>query len=154
MDRGNTGYISIDQLFTYIDERNYSIVAPYLERFFDLIDRSNRDRIATFEELLPALAAFCLFSKDEMITCKKFKKSFSFCIVVFNMYDIDRDGEISKRDLFRMFTIVKENIQVFPINNMRAVELIPMERGDKITKMDFVDIVHKLPYTIFPSFRL
>ncbi len=55
-------------------------------------------------------------------------------IVVFNLLDRDRDGEISKKDLFRLFTIVVDGNQVFPTNNMRAVELINLERGDKITK--------------------
>eukprot|EP00347_Sterkiella_histriomuscorum_P006285 403353352 len=140
-DKANIGYVTIGSIFGYLDERNYSIVAPYLERFFDLIDREHIERV-NYEEFLPALVSFCLFSKDEMIT------------FVFNMFDRDRDGEISKRDLFRLFTIVIDNIQVFPVNNMRAVELIQMERGDKMTKNDFVKIVQQLPYTIFPSFRL
>lgn len=107
IDKDYSGYISIGALFSYLNERSYSIVAPYLERFFDLIDREFIERVS-YEELLPALVTFSLFSKDEMITCK-------FCIltltlVVFNMFDRDRDGEISKKDLFRLFTITIDNI--------------------------------------------
>ncbi|CDW80386.1 ef hand family protein [Stylonychia lemnae] len=141
IDRDQINYISIGQLFSYLDERHYSIVAPYLERFFDLIDREFIEKV-NFDEFLPALVSFCLFSKDEMIT------------FVFNMFDRDRDGEISKKDLFRLFTIVIDNIQVFPINNLRAIELISMERGDKMSKNDFIKVVQQLPYTVFPSFRL
>ena len=72
IDKSNRGYISIGQLFTHLSERSYSIVAPYLERLFDLIDREEVDK-CTFEELLPALVSFCLFSKDEMVNCKHCK---------------------------------------------------------------------------------
>lgn len=70
------------------------------------------------------------------------------------MFDKDKDGEISKKDLFRQFRQVVDNQQVFPINNMRAIELINLERGDKITKSEFVLVVQALPYTVFPAFRL
>ena len=69
IDKDNTGYITIGQLFTYLSERQYSIVAPYLERFFDLIDKEHIEKV-NYEEFLPAIVSFCLFSKDEMITCK------------------------------------------------------------------------------------
>jgi hypothetical protein len=51
-----------------MSEREYSIIAPYVERFFELIDRVNL-HIVNFYEFLPALVAFCLFSRDEMIQC-------------------------------------------------------------------------------------
>lgn len=70
------------------------------------------------------------------------------------MFDKDRDGEISKKDLFRLFTIDHENLQVYPTNNMRAVELIDLDRGDKIGKNEFINVVQQLPYVVFPSFRL
>lgn len=69
IDRHGRDYIVLDQLFTYISERPYSIIAPYMERFYELIDKLDLDRVI-FEEFLSALVAFCLFSKDEMITCK------------------------------------------------------------------------------------
>jgi len=37
---------------------------------------------------------------------------------------------------------------------MRAIELINLERGDKITKNEFITVVQTLPYTVFPAFRL
>ena len=74
--------------------------------------------------------------------------------VVFNMLDKDKDDEISKRDLFRLFGLSREQQEVFPINNFRAVELIECERGDRFTKADFTNIVTRVPYTVFPAFRL
>lgn len=150
IDKPGRGYIVLDQLFIYIHERPYSIIAPYMERFFELIDKLDLDRV-TFEELLGALVAFCLFSKDEMITCTHY---LFILIVVFNMLDRDHDDEISKKDLFRVFTMEREDLVVFPYNNMRTVELIDVDRGDKIHKSDFVTLVVKFPYLVFPAFRL
>ena len=150
IDKDYVKYITIGQLFAYLNERNHSIISPYLERFFELIDREYIEKVS-FEEFLPAVVSFCLFSKDEMITCKLCE---FHSLVVFNMYDKDKDGEISKKDLFRVFKTVVENIQMFPINNMRAIELINLERGDKITKSEFITVVQTLPYTVFPAFRL
>jgi hypothetical protein len=59
-------------LIFYIDERNYSIIAPYMERFLDLMDKVDLDRV-TFEELIGPLVTFCLFSRDEMVTCINLK---------------------------------------------------------------------------------
>jgi len=49
-----------------MSEREYSIIGPYFERFFELIEPLDEKNI-TFEEFLPALVAFCLFSRHEMI---------------------------------------------------------------------------------------
>ena len=54
------------------------------------------------------------------------------------MFDKDRDDEISKKDLFRMFMMEREDLSVFPFNNMRSVEILQIDRGDKITKQEFV----------------
>ena len=50
------------------------------------------------------------------------------------MLDRDRDQEISKKDLFRLFSLIIDNVPVFPTNTLRAVELIRIDRGDKISK--------------------
>jgi hypothetical protein len=39
-----------------------------MERFLDLMDKVDLDRV-TFEELIGPLVTFCLFSRDEMVTC-------------------------------------------------------------------------------------
>lgn len=68
MDKFNTGTINRNDITLYVDERNYSIIAPFIERFFDLIEKEDNERI-TFEEFFPAIVSFCLFTKDEMVTC-------------------------------------------------------------------------------------
>lgn len=57
------------------------------------------------------------------------------------MLDKDRDEEISKKDLFRLFLTERDNEELFPNPIMRAVELLDLERGDKISKHDFVIVV-------------
>lgn len=69
MDKDNTGFITIGDIFSYLSEREYSIVGPFLERFFELIDKEFVEKVS-FDEFLPPCVTFCLFSKDEMITCK------------------------------------------------------------------------------------
>ena len=69
MDKFNTGTITLHDLLIYIDERSYSIIGPFSERFFDLIEKEDMNRV-TFEEFFPALVSFSLFTKDEMVTCK------------------------------------------------------------------------------------
>lgn len=88
VDSDHVGYVTQDQLLTFISETQYSIAAPYFTRFFELIDKEHLER-ATFEELACALAVFCLYTREELI-------SFVFC-----MFDEDCDGIISKLDIFR-----------------------------------------------------
>jgi hypothetical protein len=114
-------------------------VAPFLERFYELIDKMIDDRV-TFEEFLGPLVTFCLFAKEEMITCKCIPLNL-ISKVVFSLLDTDRDNELSKKDLFRLFMMERDDYVVFPFNNNRVVEIIPMERGDKIHKSEFANLV-------------
>jgi hypothetical protein len=70
------------------------------------------------------------------------------------MLDIDRDDEISKKDLFRLLAVERDDIPVFPFNNMRTVEIIEIARGDKIHKSEFIGLVAQFPYLVFPAFRM
>jgi len=57
------------------------------------------------------------------------------------MLDKDKDGEISKKDLMRLLTMTRQNVTVFPMNNLRAIELLPIDRGDAITPKVFITVV-------------
>lgn len=95
-----------------------------------------------FDEFLHAITAFCLFNKDEMV------------MFVFKMFDKDRDEYISKKDIYRHLMLERSDQMVYPINNMRAVELFKCERGDRIDRKVFLRLVVQIPYLIFPAFRL
>ena len=75
-------------LLIFLEEREYSVTAPCFYRFFDIIDKEFHDRV-TFSELLPALITFNLFTRSEIL---------GFC---FAMYDEDKDGSVSKADIFK-----------------------------------------------------
>ena len=51
LDEGKRNRLTLGQLFDQIDERDYSVIAPYLERFYELIDiklpeETDADRLA------------------------------------------------------------------------------------------------------------
>lgn len=188
LDEGKRNRLTLGQLFDQIDERDYSIIAPYLERFYELIDiklpqnnenpndeeddplagdkdDSERDmRIrkrmsktviykddkskrhlskyhygCSFPEFIPILVGFCLFTKEQIYNCKSNIDS-NICKVVFNMLDQDGDGYVAKRDILKLFSTqqMPEGYEVFQAHNLRAVELIDMDRGDKINPVDFM----------------
>ena len=58
--------ITPSEFLFYLSEREYSITAPPFYRFFDVIDKKNYDK-TTFDELLPALVGYCLFTRSEIL---------------------------------------------------------------------------------------
>ena len=62
MDKQNEGFIVVSQMVKFMDEREYSICAPYIHRFFLLIDKDVEDRV-TFQELLVGLIYYNLFTR-------------------------------------------------------------------------------------------
>ena len=62
LDDQNIGYITVDKIMLNLSEREYSIVAPFTYRFFDIIDKELSDRIA-FQEFVVGLIFFCTFTR-------------------------------------------------------------------------------------------
>ena len=148
MDKKSRGYITLLHLFDYLDEAAYSVIAPYLERFFDLIDKQKEDRV-TFEELFPSLCAFCMFDRTEMIA------------FVFSMLDKDNDKRVSQVDILKFLSLYREGlrdnrqtIKLFPVNVTVRAQLYDFERGDNIDIQEFVYVANEQPYIVFPAFRL
>lgn len=78
------------EILTYIEEREYSIVSTPFFRFMDVIDKANnRTKEINFNEFLPGLISFCLFTRSEVLG------------FVFHMVDEDRDERVSKQDIFK-----------------------------------------------------
>jgi Ca2+-binding EF-hand superfamily protein len=141
IDKKGDGYILPKQVIEYIDERMYSIVSPYFMRLFDIMEKQEPDRVS-FEEFLPGLVSFCLFSRDEI---------FGF---VFHMLDENKDDDISKTDLFKFLFQFNEGYRVFPPNITRSVEIVKLTRGDQISIQQFAEMAQQVPYLIFPAIRL
>ncbi len=66
------------EILFFLSEREYSVVSPQFYRFFDIIDKKIFDQ-CTFDELLPALVSYCLFTRSEILG------------FVFNMVDENQD---------------------------------------------------------------
>jgi len=66
----------VDKILTIISEREYSIVAPFTYRFFEIMDKELGDRVA-FQEFVVGLIFFCTFTRQELLA------------FVFNMLDTD-----------------------------------------------------------------
>lgn len=127
IDEECKGYVKADQILTFIEERLYSIVSPFFYRLFDLIDKVEPDRV-TFEEFLPSLITYCLFSRDEI---------YGF---VFYMIDEDKNDYISKQDIFKLLMQWRDGFRVFSPNITRSVEMVKIARGDHINIVEFAEI--------------
>ena len=55
-------YISIERLIAYLSEREYSIIAPFAYRFFELVDKEIVDKVS-FQELVIGLIYFNTFNR-------------------------------------------------------------------------------------------
>lgn len=142
VDKNGTGFITLDDLFYFITEELTSIVYPYLERFFLLIEKENAEKV-TFIEWLPAASVFCLYTKEKIIR------------FVFDMLDSDHDNLISKSDLYDFLSLVKFGRKLYPYNYIRVVENLETSRGDQINFDQFKKMhTVSIPFVCFPAFRL
>ena len=141
VDKRRPSHIKPDAILTFLSERSYSVVCPYFLFFFSLINKDFNDK-ADFEEWLPAMVQFLVMNRREMI-------AFVFC-----MLDEDKDGVISKVDLFRFYQQYRDGQRVFPLNMIRSLEIVQVKRGDRIDINEFAEIAQLVPWTVFPVFRL
>lgn len=49
MDKIGSGYINLDNMYTFLDEELSSMISPYIERFFLLILKENKEKITFIE---------------------------------------------------------------------------------------------------------
>ncbi len=143
IDINNCGHISILDLYKLIEEHpSTSRIGPFLDRFFVLIEKRNFDK-ASFEEFLPNLLSFCLFSIYQIIE------------FVFHFIDKDHDNSISKKDIKNLISLKREDINIYFDNNLIAFENLKLlKRSDKITLEDFVSLCERLPFIYYPAIRL
>ena len=150
MDQKNRGYITIVHLMDALNERTYSILAPFIERFYELIDKDDKEKKnVTFDEFLPAICAFALFTRQEMIA------------FIFGMLDHTKNQRITKVDMLRFSSIIRGGkkintnlINLYPENVETNIALYKFERGDEIDLVEFTKCAISIPYFVFPAFRL
>lgn len=116
--------MSASQLLHFIDEREHSVVAPSFYRLFEVMEKLEEERV-TFEELIPSLVSYCLFTRSEILG------------FMYSLLDEDKDEYISKNDIFKYLLQMREGQRVFPSNVTRCIELVHMLRGDYMDIKDF-----------------
>ncbi|CAD8200509.1 unnamed protein product (macronuclear) [Paramecium tetraurelia] len=141
MDTMGTGYISQQNFFEFLDEEFNSVVSPYIEYLFQLIEKEVEQKVS-FSEWLPAISLYCLYTKDSVVA------------YVFQMLDSDHDNFISKKDLMNFLVQKRNGKKIFYYNYMKAVELLDIERPDKISLEQFRKIQQQIPFICYPAFRL
>ena len=88
LDKKKKGTITPQQILHYIEEREYSVIARAFFRLFDIMEKNDPEEV-TFEELIPSLVSYCLFTRSEIMG------------FMYNLLDEDKDDFISKVDVFK-----------------------------------------------------
>lgn len=70
-------------------------MAPSFYRLYEIMDKIDPDTV-TFEEFVPGIISYCLFSRSEVLG------------FVYSMLDEDKDDYISKTDLFKYLLQIRD----------------------------------------------
>ena len=141
IDKEGSGYIKLYDLYKLLNEEPCSMIAPYIEQLYSQIDKEIPDKIS-FLELIPVIGKFCLYSRDQI---------FDF---VFMILDVNVDGFISKLDLIKFLTIERFGEQIFPFNFLVAIDDLDVDRTDRISLEQFLELEKDLMFLFYPAFRL
>jgi len=68
LDNSEKGCVLLDQLFTFIKETHASIVAPFLERLYEIMVKQN-DLYIHFDEFVSVISAYCLMTHEDLVSC-------------------------------------------------------------------------------------
>lgn len=105
---------------------------------------------------------YCLMTTDQIL---KF---------LFRVIDTNDDEIISKKDILKFFAQKTEPPQqpaeqaeqeqpeppaaatrrIFPINYLKLIETLEIERSDYIPKHEFIKVVYNVPFLVYPAVRL
>jgi Ca2+-binding EF-hand superfamily protein len=143
INKDYTGFLTIDDLYILLKEKqSNSIIAPYLDRFFVIIDKRFNDKIA-FEELISNLISFCLFSIYQVI---KF---------VFDFADKNKLGYITRSDIIQLVSTKRDGEHIYLQNHSVAImEIAQFTRNDKIFLEEFCELCNRMPFVYFPAIQL
>lgn len=85
---------------------------------------------------------FCLMTRDQMA---KF---------IFRVVDTNNDEIISKRDILKFFSQKHKGHRIFPLNYLKQIEVIELDRSDYISKHEITKVVASVPFLMYPAVRL
>lgn len=143
IDKAKSGYLTLDEIYLLIHEKpNLSIVAPFLDRFFVMMEKEFNEKVS-FEEFVPNLISYCLSSIFQLVE------------FVFNFYDKDHDDFVSRLDIVKFLQIKREDENLYPLNHGRAIDNFAQAvRSDKIALQEFIEICDKFPFLYYPAVHL
>ena len=73
---------------------------------------------------------------------------------IFRVIDVNDDGIISKKDILKFFSQKNMERRIFPLNYMKLIEVLEIERSDYIPMHEFSKLVNNVPYLVYPAIRL
>jgi Ca2+-binding EF-hand superfamily protein len=143
LDHTKSGYITLHELYMLICERpSQSIVGPFLDKFFLLIEKEFKEKI-TFEEFIPYLIAYNVKTTHQL---KKF---------VFNILDKDQNNFIARADMIKLFSSKRNDNEIFFSNFAESIRNYPhLDRSDRITFEHFLEMCKDLPFLYYPALKL
>ena len=138
----NEGYITLNQLYKFLNESERSNLSPFIDHLFNIVDKKYNNKMS-FEEFLPFLISYCLSSQMQLIE------------FVFGLIDSDHNKSISLGQIIELFSTIKNNEEIFFINHIICLEKYSKKkRGDNLTIDDFYDICQDLPFVYYYASKL
>lgn len=140
LDPNSIGYIKLDTIYNLIGESpSYSSMSVIVDRFFITIEKEFSDKV-NFEELLPFLVSYCLYSTKQLI---KF---------VFNFIDSDGDNFISRYQIVDYLSNKREGEYINLINHKEAIKFTNfISRSDKINLEEFEALCLRFPFIYYQA---
>lgn len=135
------GYITIDGFLELLHETDSSVIFPYLDGLFKLA-KQTEPRQVDFFEWMAMVIDYCLMTNDQMA---KF---------IFRVVDTNNDEIISKRDILRLFSQQRGGRRIFPLNYLKLIEVVELDRSDAISRHEIGKVIQHVPFLLYPAVRL
>lgn len=134
------GYITLSQIYFLINESpTNSSIGHIVDRFFLLITKDYTDKV-NFEELLPYLVSYCLYSTLHLIE------------FVFNFIDNNNDKIITRDEIVDFLLIKRDNKLVNIYNHSETIKYTNLiNRSDKINFEEFEKLCRRFPFIYYAS---
>lgn len=142
LDSKSTGYINKYILYLLINEDvDFSSLTLYINQFFNEMSKENNEK-ASFEEFLPSIISYCLYSTYHIIK------------YTFNILDSDSDGFISREEIVNFLETKINNNRLLLYNHAETIKYTNyITRSDRISIEDFEKICKRFPFIYYQGIR-
>ena len=140
LDQNSIGYINIEKIYQLVDEDpSNSTICPIVDRFFIEINKEYSDKVS-FEELLPSLVCFCLFS------------SYHLMQFIFEFIDKDKKEYVTREDIVNYLELERDGKRLELYNHAETMKYTNLiKRSDKITFEDFELLCKRFPFIYYSA---